>query len=364
MARPNSKPVKFLSYNSTGFNSVKAKWIRDLMDISGASLVGLQEHFKKTKTLSRLFNGEFPQCDSVVVPAHREEGRETGRAKGGLVQISDKSLGGVKRERVVTSGWRLQAQILHFGTWRLLWVNVYFPTDPKILNFDDTELQVVQGELETILNRGGYDGCICGGDWNFDARRRSGFARSMTDFMDRVGLISVWEKFPIDFTYMHTDSKLTSILDNFFVNEALLPYVEDAGPMHLGDNPSGHSPILLSLRVENIPKKQMEEKEVRVPRRLAWEKAEVNELREYKLGLQERLESLKEPVSLGCQDVSCQDHKHSQERDSYVLDVVSAWVEAGYSTIPVVQPPRQAALGKKGEATRVGGALRAPLRKS
>ena len=83
---------------------------------------------------------------------------------------------------VQVDSWRLQAQILSFGDWRLLWVNVYFPTDPKVLNFNDAELLVVQGELEAILNQGGYDGCICGGDFNYDSRRKSGFARSMADF--------------------------------------------------------------------------------------------------------------------------------------------------------------------------------------
>ena len=154
-----------------------------------------------------------------MLPAHRDEGRDTGRAQGGLAQLSVKTMSGVKREKIVTGGWRIQAQILHFGDWKLLWVNVYFPTDPKILNFDEEELVVCQNELQVVLDRGGYDGCLCSGDWNYDARR---FARSMARFLDRVGLVSVWEKFEVDVTYMHTDSKSTSILDNFYVNEILL----------------------------------------------------------------------------------------------------------------------------------------------
>ena len=136
---------------------------------------------------------------------------------------------------------------LHFGDWRLLWVNVYFPTDPRILNFNDSELLEVQAELEAVLQGGGYDGCLVGGDFNYDARRNSGFARSMANFVDRVGLVSVWEKFPVDFTYLHTDHKSSSILDNFYVNEELMQYVEAAGVLHLGDNPSGHAPIVFSL---------------------------------------------------------------------------------------------------------------------
>ena len=71
-------------------------------------------------------------CDPVVLQAHREEGRDTGRAQGGLAQLSAKTLGGLRREKLLTGGWRIQAQILCFGNWKLLWVNVYFPNDPKI----------------------------------------------------------------------------------------------------------------------------------------------------------------------------------------------------------------------------------------
>ena len=84
-----------------------------------------------------------------------------------------------------------------------MWVNVYFPTDPRILNFDESELLEVQAELEAVMEGGGYDGCVVSGDFNYDARRNSGFARAMAAFLERVGLVSVWERFPIDFTFLH-----------------------------------------------------------------------------------------------------------------------------------------------------------------
>ena len=124
----------------------------------------------------------------------------------------------------------------------------------------------------------------------------------MASFLDRVGLVSVWEKFPVDFTYMHTDHKSTSILDNFYVNHGLLQYVVAAGPMHLGDNPSGHSPIMLSLNVGSIPKRPVDE-EVRVPRRLAWDRAQEPELKAFTTQLSEQLQKLEEPQSMSCTDV-------------------------------------------------------------
>ena len=132
MAAPTSNPITILSYNSTGFNSVKAQWIRDLMDITGAKMLGVQEHFKNTQSIQRLFKKEFPKCDSVVVPAYREEGRDTGRAKGGLAQIRDKSLDGVKSQRVcrlTAGGCKLKSFIL--GTGDCFGSTCTFPQTPK-----------------------------------------------------------------------------------------------------------------------------------------------------------------------------------------------------------------------------------------
>ena len=64
MAKPNVNTVNFLSYNSTGLDSVKTKWIRDLLDTCQVNFCGLQEHFKRIKTLSRLFRTEFSKYDS------------------------------------------------------------------------------------------------------------------------------------------------------------------------------------------------------------------------------------------------------------------------------------------------------------
>ena len=159
--------------------------------------------------------------------------------------------------------------------------------------------------------------------------------------------MSAWEKFDIDFTYMHTDHKSTSILDNFYVNSTLLPYVEDAGPLHLGDNPSGHSPILLKLCVGDIPQRPQGEGDVCLPRRIAWHKVDNEQLKRYGEVLTRRLESLEVPESLKCNDVNCKEARCSQERDSFVTDVVTAWVEASYTSLPLVQRSSPQAEGKQ-----------------
>ena len=69
-------------------------------------------------------------------------------------------------------------------------------------------MQPILDEIDKILDNNLFDDCVLGGDLNFDQRRGSGFAACLRDFLDRIGLKSVWEKFPPDFTHLHTDLKV------------------------------------------------------------------------------------------------------------------------------------------------------------
>ena len=53
--------VNFMSYNSTGLDSVKTNWIRDIMQTCKIDFFQLQEHFKSTKTIDSYFRKEFPR---------------------------------------------------------------------------------------------------------------------------------------------------------------------------------------------------------------------------------------------------------------------------------------------------------------
>ena len=347
MARPT---LKFLSYNSTGLSAAKIKWIKDLIETCDINFCGIQEHFRKSRSLNNFFKTAFPDSEAYVEPAHREEGRDTGRAKGGLAQLSGKNLD-VRKEKVGSTHWRVQAQILHFSNYKLLWMNVYFPVDSRILNFDDAELLLVQNCVREILEAGGYDDSLCAGDWNYDQRRTSGYANSMHQFLESVGLVSAWDRFPVDFTHLHTDDKSSSILDNFYMNERLLENVESAGPLHLGDNLSRHSPIMLKLVIPEVTAGCFAQKnEVKRPRPLAWDKATLGHIQEYQAKLKSALEEVEVPACLSCINTKCERADHSTARDNFVVDVMCKVVETGYTTIPTTPAPRKVS---KGSTSRV-----------
>ena len=75
----------------------------------------------------------------------------------------------------------------------------------------------------------------------------------MERWIENVGLVDVFDKFPVDFTHIHTDMKSVSTIDHFLVNERLLQFIVDCRPLHLGDNRSRHSPVMLKLNIGDIP---------------------------------------------------------------------------------------------------------------
>ena len=89
--------------------------------------------------------------------------------------------------------------------------------------------------------------------------------------MDKIGLVSLWESHPVDYTHLHTDYKSTSVIDHFMMNKRLLTLVVDCGPIHLGDNRSRNKPIMVKLDLGAIPVKQ--KVNIRTTKRPAWYKA-------------------------------------------------------------------------------------------
>ena len=200
VSREVSNMVTFMSWNSTGFNTVKSEWLNNIMNEKNVKFCSIQEHFKTAQNSDKFFKTNFRNFCSYVVPAVRPVGQDSGRASGGLAQLTTDDVG-VKKERIKTQNFRLQAQILNLPGGRLLWLNTYFPTDPQLVGcYDDTELQAVLAELELILARDDYTDLVWGSDLNWDMRRNTFFANRVKEFVARHGLVSVCEQHSVDFT--------------------------------------------------------------------------------------------------------------------------------------------------------------------
>ena len=324
--------VNFMIYNPTGLDKVKAKWTRELAATLNIDFISIQEHMKKN--VGNFFHNQFPGFTNSIVPGVRAPEQDSGRPMGGLAQLMNIKHN-IKVSRVATKCFRVQAQILKLQKVSILWINSYSPTDPQTVNFDETELLELFGEVEKIMDSEEYDHVLWNGDINWDPRRHSGFARIVSNFVERVGLKSAWEKFPVSHTHVHTDLKSTSILDHFLMDEALLKVVEGAEAADLGDNLSRHSPCILKLRVGELPARPRVQAEGKKARRPAWYKADEAMKEAFKLDCQARLLKLLPPQCLQCEDSGCQESSHSSDRDGFMLDVMGCMIEASQATIPM-----------------------------
>ena len=293
------------------------------------TFLSIQEHFKSSKSTDKYFRDKFSSYHSVIVPGYRPPGQDNGRARAGLGQLCKKNID-VKRNRVASKHYRVQAQVLNLPSTSVLWINTYFPTDPQLIgDYDDTELQACLSEVETILTNTVYSDVVWGSDINWDMTRKTKFAKTVSEFMQRFNLVSLWshhQGVSHTFEQIFKNGRVSrSTVDHFVLSPRLLPLVEDCGVIHRGDNLSVHSPIWVKLRVGALPiRKQMKSSNSKKP---SWSKASTEQVNAFTAGLQNKLETIHVPASLHCHDVHCSDKNHSDETDSMVLDILCAVVE-------------------------------------
>ena len=325
----------FMSYNSTGIdNPIKCKWINSICDEYDVDFLNIQEHFKSSKTTDKYFRQKFPSYDSVTVPAHRAHGQESGRAKAGLGQLCKKNLA-LKSHRVASNNFRVQAQVLQLPTTTILWINSYLPTDPQLMrNYDDSELQGCLAEVDNIITNTQHDNIVWASDLNWDLTRNTMFAQTVSRFMDRFNLVSLWIYHRVSHTYeqvLRNGQVSQSTIDHIIISPRLLSHVLDCGVVHRGDNLSSHSPIWVKLKVGALPLKQTAITRPQI--KPSWSQATKEHVDDYTAALYDKLLHVKVPGSLLCQDVSCQDRCHVEDRDSLTLDILCALVETSYTVL-------------------------------
>ena len=237
--------------------------------------------------------------------------------------------------RVESKSPRVQAQVVTFPNCKLVWINTYMPCDPQKQQFDDTELLESLATVEGIISASSDCEIVWSGDINYDERRDNHFTRTVTAALQRLGLTSVWKDHPVDHTHIHTDGVSTSTIDHFLVSPRLLGLVERGTALQRGDNLSRHSPILLTLRLGELPRREVAAQPP--PRRMpAWDSATLEEKMAYREQLHRRLQAVQCPLSmLHCRDPLCRDGSHSEDRDSAVLDILLALVETAYTSLPL-----------------------------
>ena len=137
-------------------------------------------------------------------------------------------------------------------------------------------------------------------------------------------------------SHQHTNLTSFSTIDHFIVSERLLINCLDAAPIHLGDNKSNHSPIVLKLKLPEVTQKESIQNII--PQKPRWGKASQDDLNNYTEILHDKLETIPVPGTIHCHDVLCSADQHSHDRDRYLIDVMEQVIETSLECIPVNKP--------------------------
>ena len=290
----------------------------------------VQEHFRISETSKGYFRKIFKDHNVHFKKAHRNEGELRGRASGGLLQLSCKKAD-INVSPTNSNSYRLQTQKLKISSKTILWFNAYLPIDGE--NTD--ELEKTLAEMELIIEAEEIPSVMIGGDLNYDPKRTSASTKMINDWINKMNMESIWDKFPIDFTHQHIDHSSTAILDHFLVTTDLTDVITSAGVFHHPEGHSRHDPIWMTFgdkfgKIKNKCARGINRKKP------GWSKATLEDTNMYRNILENRLVDLADSDGLNCDDIKCQKATHGEDIDNRVLEVLIGIVEASYSSIPIV----------------------------
>ncbi len=140
---------------------------------------------------------------------------------------------------------RVCVALLTLSTCVYLMLCGYLPTDSQNQGPVDHELHLVLNDIKSIMNTIQPGGIIICGDF----QRNNIFVRAVDQFVQESQLHVLWNEFPIDYTYRHSEG-ITSTIDHFLVSANIVCYA--AGVIHsVEDIPNiAHSAVWCEIKVD------------------------------------------------------------------------------------------------------------------
>ena len=341
----NENKMNIYSYNSRGFGDDK----QDICKILATKnkhiipIICVQEHF-----LLRANNYKVKQClpDFHVYFKTAVMDSEFGRPKNGMFIGIPNDI----KEHVTDvspSHWRIQAILLEVSDCKILLINSYFPTDPRIQDFDTEELLTTLQAINGVIENTSFDTLLLTGDLNSDFSRNTRFVTIVKQFIDDHNLNLAWNTYPVDHTHIsEIDGKsFTSTIDHFAFSKSLDDKIEDAGVLYLPGNTSDHHPIYCTIQ-EKCLKAQSKIPSSTEPYKPSWKKATAEERETFHANLTENLTNMPSTVSC-CKNVHCDDANHLQSCDDRLVKLLECISHAATSSLPGSTPKMEMNSGKK-----------------
>ena len=119
------------------------------------------------------------------------------------------------------SSKRVQACLIKFPRSTIIWLNTYFPTDPQIRTFDDSELRETLAAIKSVIEDNEHDHILWQGDINTEFKRHSKYVEVVQEALEDLSLKSLWTAFAVDFTFCSPTDTFFSTIDHSLVSESL-----------------------------------------------------------------------------------------------------------------------------------------------
>ena len=217
--------------------------------------------------------------------------------------------------------------ILNINSAKILLINSYFPVDPQLNNYDESELIETLSYVRQVLLNNDYDHIIWAGDLNADFLRNSKHTRIVQHFIEELNLLKAWDKYDVNFTHYHEPNgvSFTSTLDHFL----------DAGAIHLPSNTSDHLPIYCKIKTDYLQPDKVSTTEA-TTFRPSWGNSTAGEKLLYKLHAKHLLENISIPeILVNCTDVKCNKIEHIEASDKFMVEVLNAVECASLTTLNI-----------------------------
>ena len=307
-----------------------------------------QEHWQLAPNIYKL-QSKFQNYELFSLPARKSSSRiHRGRPSGGLCLYYHKKIQHLVTHIPVPNSNRVQGISVKMLNYKLVFINVYFPTDPRVNNFNDDELIKTLEDIKFIVNDCDRDDkVILLGDFNTDFSRNTAFVNRVRDFMLENDFSTLWNKFPIDFTHCQTVFRnmqphhYFSTIDHFFVTENFRNSCLDASVLHFAENTSNHEMIYMKIKCPDQAIRGGENLLNEINTAPNWNKATPYQIISFKNELKEGLSNIYVPdTALYCRSVHCaQQENHQDQIDLYIVQILSLLDDAVDFNIPKVKTP-------------------------
>ena len=280
----------------------------------------------------------LPNARIIFKPAEKDS--LDGRPKNGMFISIPREITEYVDD-VSPNHWRVQAILLKTPKNKILIINSYFPTDPRVNSFDASDLLSTLSAIGCVIDDNKHDNIIWGGDINADFIRNTFFTKTIKTFIADKGLEKSWEKFKIDFTHVFEkeNNTYTSTLDHFLWSEGISKHVTSADVLHLPENTSDHSPIYCIVDIERLYGKSKSRSKVQS--RPSWKTSTEEQRAKYRKKLESDMNILTPPHNAeACNDIHCHQHTHIKDIDNYLLDLLDKIDSAAKECLPLTSQKR------------------------